>query len=161
MWREQNEKYYLKSLDHQSINFKQNDIKQLRTKSLINDIEAVVNARNNPPLPLSEDGSASPPRPVPYSITPEMRLTGPHMVFVYPDKSMIDIACNLIIHHVKRQTSIHKEDKRKIKQLMKHFVPDLFATPRGELSDDEIEEETENEKRNILGKFNFFYLLID
>lgn len=40
-WREQNEKYYLKSLDHQGINFKQNDIKALRSKSLFNEIEAL------------------------------------------------------------------------------------------------------------------------
>lgn len=39
IWREQNEKYYLKSLDHQGISFKQNDIKYLRSKSLIKEIE--------------------------------------------------------------------------------------------------------------------------
>ncbi len=38
-WREQNEKYYLKSLDHQGINFKHADIKALRSKSLMNQIE--------------------------------------------------------------------------------------------------------------------------
>lgn len=41
IWREQNEKYYLKSLDHQGINFKQNDIKALRSKSLFNEIETL------------------------------------------------------------------------------------------------------------------------
>jgi len=40
-WREQNEKYYLKSLDHQGMNFKQFDIKALRSKSLMNEIETV------------------------------------------------------------------------------------------------------------------------
>jgi paired amphipathic helix protein Sin3a len=40
-WRDLNEKYYLKSLDHQGINFKQNDIKALRSKSLFNEIEAL------------------------------------------------------------------------------------------------------------------------
>lgn len=69
------------------------------------------------------------------------------MWLTYKDKSMIDEACNLIIHHVKRQTSIHKEDKQKIKQLLRQFIPDLFATPRGELSDDEIEESGESEEK--------------
>ena len=41
IWREQNEKYYLKSLDYQGINFKQNDVKALRSKSLMNEIETV------------------------------------------------------------------------------------------------------------------------
>lgn len=40
-WREQNEKYYLKSLDHQSINFKPTDMKALRSKSLFNEIETL------------------------------------------------------------------------------------------------------------------------
>ena len=41
VWRDHNEKYYLKSLDHQGITFKQNDIKTLRSKSLLNDIETI------------------------------------------------------------------------------------------------------------------------
>lgn len=41
VWREQNEKYYLKSLDHQGINFKQNDTKVLRSKSLLSEIESI------------------------------------------------------------------------------------------------------------------------
>lgn len=41
IWREQNEKYYLKSLDYQGINFKQNDAKMLRSKHLINEIETL------------------------------------------------------------------------------------------------------------------------
>lgn len=40
IWREQNEKYYLKSLDHQGINFKQNDTKVFRSKTLLSEIEA-------------------------------------------------------------------------------------------------------------------------
>ena len=38
---------------------------------------------------------------------------------------------------MKRQTSIHKEDKARIKVLLHCFLPDLFFAPRGELSDDE------------------------
>lgn len=40
-WREQNEKYYLKSLDHQGINFKHADTKALRSKSLMNQVETI------------------------------------------------------------------------------------------------------------------------
>lgn len=42
MWKDQNEKYYLKSLDHQGMTFKQNDIKALRGKSLLNEIENIL-----------------------------------------------------------------------------------------------------------------------
>ncbi len=56
---------------------------------------------------------------------------------MYKDKSILDDAVSLIVHHMKRQTSLHKEDKQKIKQLLYHHLPDLFFVPRGELSDDE------------------------
>lgn len=132
IWREQNERFYLKSLDHQGISFKANDIKFLRSKNLLNEIETIFEERHD----ASEDHAhASGVGENGNSI-----VSGPHMTLDYKDKCMIEEACNLIIHHIKRQTSIHKEDKTKIKQLMKHFIPDLFATPRGELSDDELED---------------------
>lgn len=55
IWREQYEKAYLKSLDHQAVNFKQNDTKALRSKSLLNEIESVydeVRALGNRPSRL-------------------------------------------------------------------------------------------------------------
>lgn len=67
--------------------------------------------------------------------------SGPHLVLPYKDKSVLDDAANLLIHHVKRQTAIHKEDKQRIKLLLKHFIPDLFFHPRQELSDDERDED--------------------
>lgn len=41
IWREQNEKFYLKSLDHQGINFKQNDTKAIKPKNIVNEIETL------------------------------------------------------------------------------------------------------------------------
>ncbi|XP_013418836.1 paired amphipathic helix protein Sin3a isoform X2 [Lingula anatina] len=117
IWREQNEKYYLKSLDHQGINFKQNDVKAIRSKALLNEVEAIFDERQ------------------------DSDITKPMLSFIYKEKAVLDDATSLIIHHMKRQTSIHKEDKQKIKQLLYHFIPDLFFTPRGELSDDEGDKE--------------------
>ena len=65
----------------------------------------------------------------------------PHLTFNYKNKGIFEDAANLIIHHVKRQASLHKDDKRRIKQLLHHFVPDFFFIPRGVLSDDEDDEE--------------------
>uniref|UniRef100_A0A3P8R4Y9 Histone deacetylase interacting domain-containing protein n=1 Tax=Astatotilapia calliptera TaxID=8154 RepID=A0A3P8R4Y9_ASTCA len=126
IWREQNEKYYLKSLDHQGINFKQNDTKVLRSKSLLNEIESIYDERQ-------EQGSEETTTPV----------TGPHLTLSYEDSQILEDAAALIIHHVKRQTSIQKEDKYKIKQIIYHFVPDMLFSQRGELSDVEEEEEEE------------------
>ncbi|XP_052215877.1 paired amphipathic helix protein Sin3a-like isoform X2 [Dreissena polymorpha] len=119
IWREQNEKYYLKSLDHQGINFKQNDIKAIRSKALLNEIETIYDERQD-----TDAGT-------------------PHLSYVYKDKSILDDASGLIIHHMKRQTGIHKDEKQKIKVLLKQFLPDLFFTARQELSDDEMEKDDE------------------
>lgn len=135
IWREQNEKYYLKSLDHQGISFKQNDIKYLRSKSLIKEIEDLQRENQDEDLSASAGGGDM-------LTTTELSNTSgmAHITLVYKDKDMLEEACNLIIHHVKRQTSIHKDEKQKIKQLMRQFIPDLFFAPAVDLSDDEIDE---------------------
>lgn len=48
---------------------------------------------------------------------------------------------------MKRQPTIHKEDKDQIKRIIHHFIPDLFFSRRGELSDTEdwTDEEVETE----------------
>ena len=53
-----------------------------------------------------------------------------NMFFHWQDKSILDDAAGLIVHHMKRQTGIHKEDKSKIKSLLYTFIPDLFFAPR-------------------------------
>ncbi|XP_016367454.1 paired amphipathic helix protein Sin3a isoform X1 [Sinocyclocheilus rhinocerous] len=128
IWREQNEKYYLKSLDHQGINFKQNDTKVFRSKMLLNEIETLYDERQEQ---ASEDNAAPP--------------SGPHMTLTYEDSQILEDVAALIIHHVKRQSSIHKDDKYKIKQIIYHFIPDMLFARRGELSDVEEEEEEEAE----------------
>lgn len=167
-WREQNEKYYLKSLDHQGINFKQNDIKSLRSKSLFNEIETLldevsymkVKTRDSALEPdggdaliigifvyllqrheQHEDGVTNP------------LISGPHLVLPYKDKTILDDAANLLIHHVKRQTGIQKQEKARIKHILRQFVPDLFFAPRQQLSDDEREE-------GLWGFFFFFGLTL-
>uniref|UniRef100_A0AAR2M0S8 Histone deacetylase interacting domain-containing protein n=1 Tax=Pygocentrus nattereri TaxID=42514 RepID=A0AAR2M0S8_PYGNA len=127
IWREQNEKYYLKSLDHQGINFKQNDTKVLRSKNLLNEIESIYDERQE----QASEESVTPPG-------------GPHLTLTYEDRQILEDAAALIIHHVKRQTSIQKEDKYKIKQIIYHFIPDMLFSQRGALSDDEEEEDEED-----------------
>ncbi|KAK5907766.1 hypothetical protein CesoFtcFv8_005582 [Champsocephalus esox] len=146
IWREQYEKAYLKSLDHQGVNFKQNDMKALRSKSLLNEIESVYDERQEQSTEeggvglQNRNGSGT-------SVTSE-----PHMVFTYNDKQILEDAAALIIYHVKRQPTIHKDDKDHIKRIIQHFVPDLFFSRRGELSDtedwtdDEVEPEEGGER---------------
>ncbi|XP_060770363.1 SIN3 transcription regulator family member Aa isoform X1 [Neoarius graeffei] len=128
IWRQQNEKYYLKSLDHQGINFKQNDTKVLRSKTLLNEIESIYDEHQE--QASEENGTPA---------------SGPHLTFTYEDRQILEDAAALIIHHVKRQTSIQKEDKYKIKQIIHHFIPDMLFSQRGALSDAEEEEEDEED----------------
>uniref|UniRef100_A0A8C7RA54 Paired amphipathic helix protein Sin3b n=1 Tax=Oncorhynchus mykiss TaxID=8022 RepID=A0A8C7RA54_ONCMY len=132
IWREQYEKAYLKSLDHQGVNFKQNDMKALRSKSLLNEIESVYDERQEQ---STEEGAVS----------------DPHMVFTYEDKQILEDAASLIIYHVKRQPTIHKDDKDHIKRIIQHFVPDLFFSRRGELSETEEWTDEDVEERGDRG----------
>uniref|UniRef100_A0A673HHI9 Paired amphipathic helix protein Sin3b n=1 Tax=Sinocyclocheilus rhinocerous TaxID=307959 RepID=A0A673HHI9_9TELE len=129
IWREQYEKAFLKSLDHQGVNFKQNDMKALRSKSLLNEIESIYDE-----VTEHRRGRHGP-------------ANEPHMIFTYEDKQILEDAASLIIYHVKRQPTIHKDDKDHIKRIIQHFVPDLFFARRGELSETEefTDEEAEGE----------------
>ncbi|XP_075944045.1 paired amphipathic helix protein Sin3b isoform X1 [Anarhichas minor] len=141
IWREQYEKAYLKSLDHQGVNFKQNDMKALRSKSLLNEIESVYDERQEQSTEEGGVGQQS------RNGSGAASTSEPHMVFTYEDKQILEDAASLIIYHVKRQPTIHKDDKDHIKRIIQHFVPDLFFSRRGELSDtedwtdDEVEPE--------------------
>lgn len=127
IWREQNEKYYLKSLDHQGINFKQTDVKALRSKNLFNEIETIFDERHE----QNEEGQEP--------------MSGPHLAILYKDRTILNDAANLLIHNVKRQTGIQKSEKRRIKHLLYQFLADLFFHPRQPLSDDEREDEEEKD----------------
>ena len=137
IWREQNEKYYLKSLDHLGTNFKQNDVKALRSKALINEIETMFEERNEENAQGKNDRSPS-------GCVPG----GPHLKLGYKSRKVLDDAADLLIHHAKRQTGITKEDKRRIKTLLRHTIPDMFHHPRQELSEDEREDDDEEDGGN-------------
>ncbi|XP_061457107.1 paired amphipathic helix protein Sin3b [Rhineura floridana] len=108
IWRDQYEKAYLKSLDHQAVNFKQNDTKALRSKSLLNEIESVYDEHQE----QHSEGRGA--------------INEPHLIFVYEDKQILDDAASLISYFVKRQPTIQKEDQATIWQIVHRFVPDLF-----------------------------------
>ncbi|ESN92146.1 hypothetical protein HELRODRAFT_116136 [Helobdella robusta] len=112
-WNEQNQKYYLKSLDHAGLNFKQLDSKLIRSKTLLLEIE------NN----YEKEG------------------TPPHLTLPYNNEmTFVSDAFTLTIHNVKRQSNIHHNEKKKMKQLLQAFLPDFFAFPREAMSDDEVDE---------------------
>lgn len=72
----------------------------------------------------------------------------------YRDKSILDDAANLLIHHVKRQTAVQKQEKTRIKHIIRHFIPDLFFWPRQQLSDDERDDGT-----SLIFRAEFFFCI--
>ncbi|EDV28962.1 uncharacterized protein TRIADDRAFT_52359 [Trichoplax adhaerens] len=127
VWKDINEKYYLKG-----ITFKTNDLKALRSKNMISEIENIFEERR------SQIRDGEPPKF--------------HLSFACEDKSVLDDAASLIIHHMKRQTNIHKNDKTKIKQILGIFIPDFFFAPRGEMSDDEDNSSGDDDNGNNSGR---------
>ncbi|CAG7726194.1 unnamed protein product [Allacma fusca] len=130
IWREQIERFYLKSLDHQGITFKQTDIRALRSKALISELETVFEERQEQQARM---------------VDPDAGYSGPHLMFAHKDISILEDANNLLIHHVRRQSGIQKEDKRRIKQLLKQFIPDIFFHKRLEITEDEIDDYSPDE----------------
>lgn len=130
VWREQMDKYYLRSLDHQGMTFKQTDSKTIRSKNLLNEIETIYEERCHSSQDeatchaFSQDAPQQPP--------------GSHYKMTYPSKwHMVQEASNLIIHYVRRQSGVNKEDKQRIKWLVRKVLPDMLHLQQEEMSDDE------------------------
>mgnify|MGYP001050399079 FL=1 len=122
-WKEQSEKYYLKSLDYMGINCKNIDARIIRNRHLLTEIENIKEERD------------------------QQTSNQPHLAFRYDDLSILDDAASIIVFLVKRQMTFGKEDKQNIKKIMYQFLPDFLFTPRGELSDDEEDDDEDENKR--------------
>uniref|UniRef100_A0A0R3RJ47 HDAC_interact domain-containing protein n=1 Tax=Elaeophora elaphi TaxID=1147741 RepID=A0A0R3RJ47_9BILA len=131
IWREETDKHFIKSLDHQSIIFKQNDLKLLRAKTIVSQFENLYDERAD----RNDEGES-----VEY---------GPHCIYSYPEDIHVLYDVNdLVIHYVKRQANIQKEEKRHAKRYLKRFVPELFNIPPQELSDEEEIEDRDRISQN-------------
>uniref|UniRef100_A0A7I4Y1S9 HDAC_interact domain-containing protein n=1 Tax=Haemonchus contortus TaxID=6289 RepID=A0A7I4Y1S9_HAECO len=120
IWREQNEKHMMRSLDHQSNALRNSDSKWIKAKALLHHIEVMFDERQQ----RSEEGRCED--------------VGPHLVMLYPEqRSIIHDVSNLIIHYVKRQSNIHKEEKNKIKIILRRCVTEWFGIDDEEMSDGE------------------------
>ncbi|MCP9261124.1 Paired amphipathic helix protein Sin3a [Dirofilaria immitis] len=117
----------------------QNDLKLLRAKTIISQFENLYDERAD----RNDEGES-----VEY---------GPHCIYSYPEdiRVLYDVS-DLIIHYVKRQANIQKEEKRHAKRYLKRFIPELFNVPLQELSD---EEETED--RDHVEIFDGHYLIFN
>lgn len=107
IWRDQVEKNYLKSLDHQALTFKANDVKNIRSRGIINQLESAYDERRE----KLEEG-----RQVEW---------GPHLCIKYPsDRQIFHDANELLLHHVKRH--LNSREKKGIESLLLSIIPRVF-----------------------------------
>uniref|UniRef100_A0A5S6QB12 HDAC_interact domain-containing protein n=1 Tax=Trichuris muris TaxID=70415 RepID=A0A5S6QB12_TRIMR len=134
-WHELNEKSYWKALDYQYATFKQQDLKSIRTRALLNHIEALFEERRSKAKKEN--------RKIP---------SGPHIVTKYPasEVAFYDVG-DLVVHYVKRQTNINPACKCRITRIVKVLLPALFYLQPEKLSDTEVELESRSTKTKSSG----------
>ncbi|CAK5078700.1 unnamed protein product [Meloidogyne enterolobii] len=107
IWRDQVEKNYLKSLDHQALTFKANDVKNIRSRGIINQLESAYDERRE----KLEEG-----RQVEW---------GPHLCIKYSaDRQIFHDANELLLHYVKRH--LNSREKKGIESLLLSIIPRVF-----------------------------------
>ncbi|KAL3085001.1 hypothetical protein niasHS_010070 [Heterodera schachtii] len=111
IWRDQVEKNYLKSLDHQALTFKANDLKDIRSKGFIQQLENIYTENLQKAIASGESEADF----------------GPQVAIEYPpDPQVFHETNELLLHYIKRQPNIPKREKAKIKEVLHSIIPKLF-----------------------------------
>ncbi|GFT67921.1 paired amphipathic helix protein Sin3a [Nephila pilipes] len=120
LWRNQIDQYYLKSLDHQGINFKQNDSKSFRPKSLLNEMEMVY-AENKE----------------------NQTVSNAHFILEFKEMEVFLDAINLMLQYLKKLPGVYRDDRRRIELVIRSFIPDFFCAPRATKIEEDLEMDEE------------------
>jgi paired amphipathic helix protein Sin3a len=112
VWREQDAKNFYKALDHQGVQFKQNDKKTLAAKSLIAEVEARRREQTNTRAALVD--------PSAYRIKPQFE-------FEFKDIEVVKDVLKLVISYLDRvNNALSPSDKERIERQLRDFVPLLL-----------------------------------
>ncbi|XP_075239098.1 paired amphipathic helix protein Sin3a-like [Convolutriloba macropyga] len=145
VWNSLYQKHSLRALDMKSSSYKAADLKTLKSKALIAEIEQTRNREEQQSIHY-----------IPSVVTLKSEVRGklpkPHLELSYDDKEAIVDADRLIIYYLKRNIS-NRGEKSRMKKILKHFLKDLSSLERGELSDDEVSslEDDESESATVAG----------
>ena len=60
-----------------------------------------------------------------------LTTTGPHLTLFQKEHHIIEDAKALIVHHLRRQSHLQKDEKTKVKLFLNGFLQDFFFAPRG------------------------------
>ncbi|KAI8615126.1 hypothetical protein BC830DRAFT_1124114 [Chytriomyces sp. MP71] len=134
VWREIDAKNWLKSLDHQGINFKAADRKAISSKTLTTEIETLYREqreRRSTALPLRSTPSAhygflssSVLAPGPLTSTAFSRF---QMDFVFPDVSVFKDARKLVMMTVGNTPALSQNDEDRIGDFLSNFLKRFFC----------------------------------
>ncbi|ODM93614.1 Paired amphipathic helix protein Sin3a [Orchesella cincta] len=116
IWRDELDALQIKALDSKANQFKQTDLKSFRLKTLLSEIESVYNKREK----AKKNGTQA-------ELTELAECF--HLSLRYGSRSFFVDASELVLHSVRRMSLLQLEDMKKIKQIFKLFIPDLFAHP--------------------------------
>ena len=129
VWNSLYSKHALRALDLRSSSYKQSDLRNTKSKKLINDAEQ---ARMS-----EESGVDYLPSAITVRCLEDDRPWTPHLKLKYESSQAIRDADRLVIYYLKRNVSSRAE-KWRMKRLLRHFLKDLTSLERAEMSDDEL-----------------------
>uniref|UniRef100_UPI00358FFED0 paired amphipathic helix protein Sin3b-like isoform X2 n=1 Tax=Myxine glutinosa TaxID=7769 RepID=UPI00358FFED0 len=113
LWREQNDRFYLRSLDPCGLTFRQLDTKALRSKSLLNQIEEAYDERQE----LMTTGQVQ-------------AFSSPHLSLDYPDHTLHTDATALLLHDLGSHTGPATAELQHTRDLLFVFLPTLLFAPQ-------------------------------
>ena len=149
VWREQTNKIFWKSLDHQGILAKQNDKRQFQPKALHNEISMRYDEQRRDKVHR------------PWGKQPKFQFQ-----YRFADFDVLHDACHLILTHLQTANVFNEGDKTRLENFIKTFIPaffdldrDTFEMKMSDIYDDtppneEVEEESaaEAEPSNTRGR---------
>ncbi|GFW02174.1 paired amphipathic helix protein Sin3a [Trichonephila clavipes] len=126
IWKNQINKNYLKSLDHQGIQFEQNDFKSFHPENLLNEIEMIYAENKN-----------------------KQTNSKTHFILEFKEAEVFLDVINLMLQHLKKLPEVSRDDRHKIELVVRSFIPDIFCAPRSTKIDNALEIDEENKGEPI------------
>ncbi|KAL8730758.1 MAG: hypothetical protein Q9166_003828 [cf. Caloplaca sp. 2 TL-2023] len=153
VWREQTQKMFWKSLDHQGINIKTADKRQFQPKVLHTEIQIKYEEQRRQ-------------KAVSWKAPPKYQFA-----YEFEDVDVIQDACHLMLTHLHNSDKGNDEDKKRLERFFTIFIPTFFgldqetfqthmadihdnSPPTEEIEDESVNEETSSSRsrRGVNGK---------
>ncbi|KAI4101267.1 MAG: hypothetical protein L6R37_005009 [Teloschistes peruensis] len=109
VWRDQTQKMFWKSLDHQGISAKVNDKRQYQPKQLQNEIQTLYESQRQQRALFGK---------------PPERC---QLTYDFKDEGVVQDACHLMLTHLHHSDKGTDDDKRRVERFLLTFIPTFFG----------------------------------